>query len=105
MPSKKMALAWLQDELRKGRGEEKCHIVDVEREQEARIKNDKRKERFVLVTGDPDLCSRLEATKDRIFWRVKNKSVALSLMERAWDEALCDAEIDRILAMEEGPPS
>ena|ERR1700723_1342330 len=103
MPTKRMAYERLKQEVEKGRGDESCFYADVAREQEERIKNGKRKERFVLVTGDPDLCSRFEATKDRIFRRVKNKSMALSLMERAWDEALCDSEIDKVLAAEEGP--
>jgi hypothetical protein len=96
-----MALEWLKSEVAKGRGEDKCHIVDVTAEQAERIKNDKRKTRFVLSTDDPDLCSRLEAHKDRIFRKVKNKAFMLTLMERAWAEALADTELDKILAAEE----
>ena len=98
MPSKKMVLEFLQSEVAKGRGDESCHLVDVAKEQRERIKNEKRQTRFVLVTGDPDLCARLEFHKDRIFKRVKNKSIMLSLMEKAWAEALSDAELDRIMA-------
>src|SRR5271154_7564110 len=98
MPSKIMALEWLKQEVAKGRGEQKCHIVDVEKEQAERIKNDKRKTRFVLCTEDPDLCSMLEAHKDRIFRRVKNKSIALYLMQRAWAEAPSNPELDKFLA-------
>ena len=98
MPSKKLALEWLKNEVAKGRGDESCHVVDVAKEQRERIKNEKRQTRFVLVTGDPDLCARLEFHKDRIFKRVKNKSIMLSLMEKAWAEALADAELDRIMA-------
>ena len=104
MPSKLMALEWLKQEVAKGRGEEKVHLVDVEKEQRERIKNDKRKMNFVLCTGDPDACARLEFHKDRIFRKVRNKSIMLSLMERAWAEALSDAELDRMMAEEEGAP-
>lgn len=98
MPSKKVALEWLKSEVAHGRGDESCHVVDVAKEQRERIKNDKRKTRFVLCCDDPDLCSRLEAEKDRIFKKVRNKAVMLSLMERAWSDALSDAEIDKIMA-------
>ena len=104
MPSKRMALEWLRSEVEKGRGEESCHVVDVAKEQRERIANDKRKTRFVLCTDDPDLCSKFEAHKDRIFRKVKNKAIMLSLMEKAWGEALHDSELDRILAALEMQP-
>jgi hypothetical protein len=101
---KAAALDWLKDEVRKGRGDESCHIVDVEADQRERIKNNKRKTRFVLCTDDPDLCSRFEANKDRIFKRCgKNKSVMLSLMVKALEMALSDSEIDRIMAQMDAP--
>jgi hypothetical protein len=86
-----------------GRAEEKIHIVFVEQEQADRIKNDKRKTRFVLCCDDPDLCANLEAQKDRIFRKVKNKAVMLTLIERVLEEALSDAELDRILAIVDAP--
>lgn len=103
MPSKRMALEWLQSEVNHGRGEESCHVVDVAKEQRERIKNDKRKTRFVLCCDDPDLCSKFEAHKDRIFKKVRNKAIMLSLMEKAFGEALADSELDKILAVMEGP--
>lgn len=102
MPTKRAAAEWLAYEVKQGRGDESCHVVDVAREQRERIKNDKRQTRFVLPTGDPDLCSKFNAHKDRIFRKVKDKSKMLYLMERAWGEALSNAELDRILAAEEG---
>lgn len=101
MPSKRIAAEWLAFEVKQGRGDEPCHVVDVAKEQRERIRNEKRKTRFVLNTDDPDLCSRFEAHKDRIFRKVRNKAFMLSLMERAWAEALSDAELDRIMAAEE----
>lgn len=88
----------LKWEMEQGNGAEKVHVVYVEREQKERIKNDKRKTRFVLCCDDPDLCSRFEVEKDRIFRRVRNKAVMLSLMERAWREALSNQNLDRIIA-------
>jgi hypothetical protein len=105
MPSKLMALEWLKSEVAKGRGEDKCHIVDVTAEQAERVKNNKQKTRFVLCTEDPDMYRRFESAKDRIFKRVKNKSIALDLMHRAWHDALSDGEIDRIMAEMDGPES
>lgn len=98
MPSLQQAYERLKWEVEHGHGEEKVHVVYVEREQAERIKNAKRKTRFVLPTDDPDICSELEAEKDRIFRRVRNKSIMLSLMVRAWHEALSDQELDRIMA-------
>ena len=103
MPSVDAALDYLKDLQRKGRGAEKIHIVLVEEEQKERIKNQKRKMNFVLCTKDPDLCARLEGHKDRIFRKVKNVSIMLSLMERAWAEALSDQELDRICAAMDAP--
>jgi hypothetical protein len=102
VPSKRAAAEWLASEVQHGRGEESCHVVDVAKEQRERIKNEKRKTRFVLVCSDPDICSEFEAAKDRVFRRVKNKVVMEDLMIRAWNEALSDAAIDKIFA-QEGP--
>ena len=103
MPSKKAAAEWLLSEVKAGRGDEKCHVVDVTRDQNERIINDKKKTRFVLCTDDPELCSQFEQSKDRIFKKVKNKSLMLTFMIRAWEEALSDAALDRYIAEEEGP--
>jgi len=46
--------------------------------------------------------SELHAERNRIIKRARNKAVAISLMIRAWREGLADAEIDRLLAEEEG---
>jgi|SRR5579863_913564 len=102
MPSKRAALDWLRFEVEQGRGDESCHVVDVAKEQRERIKNDKRKTRFVLACDDPDLCSAFEREKDRIFKRVRNKVVMLGYMIRAWEESLSDQELDRMMAEDEG---
>ena len=101
MPSKKAAAEWLAAEVAHGRGDESCHVVDVAKEQRERIKNDKRKTRFVLCCDDPDLCSAFEAHKERIFRKVRNKAVMLTLWDRALGEALSDRELDRIMAAED----
>jgi hypothetical protein len=94
-------LKWM---VENGHAEEVIHITYVERDQKERIKNNKRVTKFVLECKDPDACSELHAEWDRIIRRVKNKSVALSLIVRAWQEALSDPELDRILAAMEGLP-
>jgi hypothetical protein len=102
MPTKRMLLERLKHDVEvKGEGDHNCFFEDVTVSQAERIKNGKRKEKFVLVTGDPDLCARLEGHKDRIFRKVRNKAFMLTLMERAWAEALADTELDKILAAEE----
>lgn len=105
MPSVRLALERLKYEAEHGNSEEKIHITWVERDQAERIKNNKRVTKFVLETKDPDACSELHAEWERIMKRVKNKSVCLSLVVRAWQEALSDRELDKILAameIEEG---
>lgn len=102
MPSKKVLLERLRYEVeQKGEGDHSCFYSDVQKEQERRIKNGKRKERFIIVTDDPDLCAAFEREKDRIYGKVRNKSVMLSLMLRAWEEGLADPELDRLMAAEE----
>lgn len=103
MPNVRQGYEKLKYMMEHGRSEEKIHIVFVEQEQAERIKNDKRKTRFVLNCDDPDLCASLEREKDRIFRRVKNKAVMLTLMERVWREALSDAELDRVMAAMDAP--
>ena len=103
MPRLRVAYDRLKWELEHGNGEEIVHVSFVEREQKERIKNNKRVTRFVLPCDDPDLCSRLNAHKNRIFRKVKDKSLMLSLMEKAWEQALADTELDKILAALDGP--
>lgn len=86
-----------------GHADEKIHVTWVERDQAERIKNNKRVTKFVLETKDPDACSELHKEWDRIVRRVGNKSIALSLIVRAWRDALADGELDKILAAMEGP--
>lgn len=107
MPSVTAAIEYLKQLERKGRGMAPVHIVDIEEEAKERIKNSgpKPKTRFQLELDDPELYCQWNASKDRIFHRVKNKPMALDLMWRAWDEALSNAEIDKILAAEEGAQS
>ena len=84
-----------------GRAHEKIHVTWVEKDQQERIKNDRRVTKFVLETKDPDACSELHAEWDRIIRRVRNKSIALTLVIEAWQEYLSDGELDRILAAED----
>lgn len=105
MPSKKMLIQFLEDEVRKGRGDDPCHLVDIKKEQAERIKNDgpRPKTKFVIETDSPEMYSAMNLEKDRIITRAKNKSVALSLMLTAW-QWMSDPMIDKVLAETEGPP-
>jgi hypothetical protein len=98
MPSKAAALEWLKSEVAHGRGEDKCHVIDVTAEAKERIKNDKKQTRFVLACDTPEAFSALHFEWDRIVKRVGNKSVAITLVTRAWSEALANAEIDKLMA-------
>lgn len=102
MPSKRQVLERLRYEVEtQGRGDEPCHLVDINQVAKERIKNDKRVTRFVLGTDDPDLCTEMHAEAHRVIKRARNKSVAVSLLIQAWREGLSDREIDRLLAEQE----
>lgn len=105
MPTKRQVFEKLRFELgaHPENGEQKAFYADVEHDQAERIKNNKRKTRFVLCTDDPDLCSQFEFEKNRIFTQTRDKSVMLHLMIRAWQEALSESQIAKILAQLEGP--
>jgi hypothetical protein len=75
-----------------GHGDEKVHVVFIEREAAERIKNEAKgekspKTKFVMETDSPGMYSRLNELKDRWFSQV-NKSVALSIMAELWDRDL-----------------
>jgi hypothetical protein len=101
-----MAKAYLDIEIREGRGDEPCHIVDIQKEAKKRSENDgpQPKTRFQMECDDGEMYSSLNLEKDRIIKRARNKSVALSLMLLAW-RRLTDPMIDKILAEYEGPPT
>lgn len=105
MPSKRMAIEWLNDEVRKGRGDEPCHIVDITKEARARAENagPKPKTRFQMETDDPELYRQFNIERSRIIKRTGNKSVALTLLLKSW-QWMTDALIDKVLAEQEGPP-
>jgi hypothetical protein len=88
-------LKWL---VSKGRGNEPCHVILIEEEQKKRIKNERKSTRFVLVCDTPEAYSELHTERERIFKRVRNKSVAISLMIRCWREGLSDPVLDEIVA-------
>jgi|SRR6516164_832536 len=99
MPNIDAAIEYLIHQRKQaGHGREMVHLVMVEREQEKRIKNPQASTRFVMVCDTPEAYSELHAEKDRIIKRVKNKSVAISLMIRAWREGLSDVVLDKIMA-------
>lgn len=93
----------LQFLLEKGHGDEKVHVVFVEREAAERIANEakgfqKPKTRFQMETDDPAMYSRLNAAKDLWYRVVVNKSVAVDLMCKRWE--LEPEEIEALAADE-----
>lgn len=82
------------------------HIVDLTEQRKSQEKNDgeKPKTRFAIELDDAELYRLWNQEKNRIITRVHNKAMALDFMWRAWKEALADAELDRMMAEEEGPP-
>ena len=72
---------------RNGRGAELCHIVLVEQDAKERISNSgpRPKTKFSMETDSAEMYSRFNELKDRWF-SVANKSVALSVMARLWDQ-------------------
>ena len=102
MPSVNMVLEQCQWLIRKGRGNEKAHLVLIEQEAKKRIENkgERPKTRFGFETGDPELYSALHAEKERILRRCGlHKTIALTILLRAW-ERMSDAQIDKILSEE-----
>lgn len=74
-----------------GHGEEKVHVVFIEREAAERIANEKKgfvkpKTRFQMETDDPDMYRRFNFQKDRWYRLIPNKSVAVDMMCRMWEE-------------------
>lgn len=81
----------LQFLAEKGHGEEKVHVVFIEREAAERIANEakgvqKPKTRFVFETDDAGMYSRFNAQKDRWLRLIPNKSVAVDMMCRIWEQ-------------------
>ena len=81
------------------------HIVDHTKALKERENNagPSPKTRFQIELDDGQLYSQWNHEKDRIIKRCRNKAIALDLMQRAWREALSDANLDRILAELDGP--
>jgi hypothetical protein len=81
------------------------HIIDVTAEQEKRKKNDgpQPKTRVQFETDDPEMYRAFAAEKDRIVKRAGNKSIAMTLMLRAW-QWMTDPIIDKLIADTEGEP-
>lgn len=83
----------------RGHGDEKVHIVFIEREAAERIANEKKgivkpKTRFQMETDDPELYSAYNFQKDRYIRLAGNKTVALSVMLERWAD-YTDEEITR----------
>jgi len=111
MPNVEAAIEYLRFLSRQGRGHETVHVVLVEEEQKKRIRNERKSTRFVLVCSTPEEYSELHAERERIYRKVKDKSIMIGLFIRALREGLSDVVLDQILAQLEiveqgaaGPP-
>jgi hypothetical protein len=104
LPSVSAAIEYLKDLERKGRGNDSVHIVDIKAEAKERAKNDgdKPKTRFQVELDDPDLYRDFNEAKDRVITHCHNKTIALSLLLRAWQQ-LDVKTLDKWLAEGETP--
>jgi len=80
----------------RGHGEEKVHVVFIEREAAERIANERKgivkpKTKFVMETDDADMYRRFNFQKDRWYKLIPNKSVAVDMMCRVWEECSDEA--------------
>lgn len=74
----------------KGDRQRKCHFGLIDVEAKERAENPKGRTRFVIETDCPEMYSAFNAEKDRIIEAAGNKSVALSIMHRAWQQLSSD---------------
>ena len=100
MPSLEEVAEVVKYLLSKGDGDRKCHFGLIDVEAAERKANPKGRTRFVLETDDAEMYSAFNAEKDRIIAAAGNKSVALSIMHRAWCQL--SNEMVRTLAEDEG---
>lgn len=101
MPTFKEELArmlWLQHEG-KIADDEPCKVILPRREAKKRVENKEGATRFVMDCEDPETYSAFHAEKDRYIRCAVNKSVALSIMLRAWQQ-LSDKDIESLAADE-----
>lgn len=85
--------------LSKGDGERKCHFGLIDVEAKERAENPKGKTRFQVETDCAEMYAEMNSEKDRIIKAAGNKSVALSIMVRAWQQ-LSDEMVRRLAADE-----
>lgn len=89
MPTISQAAEYYRKAVKDGKGDlHTGHCFIVEEEAQKRTENDgpKPKTRFQMETDDPEMYSAFNAEKDRIIAAAGNKSVALSIMHRAWQQ-------------------
>jgi hypothetical protein len=81
--------------LSKGDGGRKCHFGLVDVEAKERKENPKGRTRFIMECDCADTYSAFNAEKDRYIEVAGNKSVALSIMLRCWQQ-LSDMAIRKL---------
>lgn len=75
--------------------ERKCHFGLIDIEAKERAENPKGRTRFQVDTDCPDMYAAFNVEKDRYIAAAGNKSVALSIMLRCWQQ-LSDETIHRL---------
>lgn len=104
MASKRAAKDWLEFEIAHGRGDEPCHVIDIRKEEQKRIKNDGPKPitRFQMECDVPEAYTALHIEKQRIADHCRKvgipKAIWVDLMARCWREGLDNAALDKIAA-------
>jgi hypothetical protein len=98
MGTKREEFERLRVEIEHGKGDEKCHVVDVDAERRRRLENapaegKKPQQRLVIDCGHPDVFKEVYREWDRIYTRVQNKTMAVDMLIW-WLRQLNDRRID-----------
>lgn len=107
MPSVKEEFDRLKFLVSSGKGTERCTpVVLVRQEAKKRVENKgpKPRTRFIFDTDSAEAYSELNHEKDRVLETVGNKSIAVTLLIRAWHE-LTPEKIAAQMAEGEGFPA
>jgi hypothetical protein len=86
MPSLEEVFEKVKFLMSKGDNQRKCHFGLIDVEAKERQENPKGKTRFIFETDDAEMYKRMNAQKDRWLQLIPNKSVAVDMMCRVWEE-------------------
>ena len=86
MPSLEEVFEKVKFLMSKGDSSRKCHFGLIDVEAKERAENPKGKTRFSFETDDAEMYKRLNIQKNRWMALIPNKSVAIDMMCRMWEE-------------------